>query len=400
MAKFKTLDQLDFKNKRTLIRVDLNVPISDGKVGDSSRIERLIPTIKEVLHRGGIPILLSHYGRPKGKFNPAMSLALLTQEISSSLDNHHVLFAENCIGPVADKMVKNLKTGEIGLLENLRFHEGEETNDLNFARSLANLGEIYINDAFSASHRAHASTCALAQLLPNAAGRLMQAELQALESAMHGAQHPIVAVVGGAKVSTKLEVLSNLIKNVDTIIIGGGMANTFLLAMGYEIGESLCEKSLTKTALNIIERSEKFNCKILLPSDAVVAHEFSSNTPSTTVSIESIPKNSMVLDLGPDTISQILSSFDAAKTILWNGPLGAFEIKPFDKATNTAANHVAKLTQNNMVVSIAGGGDTISALNQANAKSGFSYISTAGGAFLEWLEGKPLPGVEALKNKT
>ncbi len=398
MVQFLTLDQINLTSKRVLVRVDLNVPVVEGEISDSSRISRITPTINEIIDRKGIPILISHFGRPKGKVNPAMTLYPLTAEIKNVMRNDNVYFAKDCIGPIAEEVVKNLKDGEIGLLENLRYHKGEEKNDPIFAAALAKLADIYVNDAFSASHRAHASTNKIASLLPCAAGRLMQSELEALETALEKPQRPVVAIVGGSKVSTKISVLTNLIAKMDVIVIGGGMANTFLYSMGYDMGKSLLEKDLTNVALDIIDQAKSQGCKLILPTDVIVSEEFRSEAKHKAVDVIDIPQNAMALDLGPKTIASIKQIFKDAKTVVWNGPLGAFEIKPFDIATVAIAQFVADLSEQGKLISVAGGGDTISALNKAGVEKYFSYISTAGGAFLEWLEGKPLPGVEALKN--
>lgn len=395
---WKTLDDVDLDGKSVLVRVDLNVPMEAGAVTDTTRIERIKPTVEDVLGKGGKPILMAHFGRPKGKPNPDYSLAQIKGTVESVL-GHKVIFAENCIGGPAKKAVMAMEAGDIVLLENTRFHEGEEANDGVFAASLAALGEVYVNDAFSAAHRAHASTEALARLLPAAAGRLMQAELNALESALTEPERPVVAVVGGAKVSTKLDLLGNLVRKVNTLVIGGGMANTFLAAKGIEVGKSLAEHDMADTAREIMAKAEEAACDILLPVDVVAATEFAAHSNHVTVPAEECPADRMILDAGPETVVKVSEAFEHAKTVIWNGPLGAFEIEPFDNATNAAAQKAAELTRAGGLVTVAGGGDTVAALNKAGVANDFSYISTAGGAFLEWMEGKTLPGVAALNQE-
>jgi phosphoglycerate kinase len=392
---WKTLDDMDLAGKVVLTRVDINVPVDGGKVTDTTRIERITPTIKDILAKGGKPVLLAHFGRPNGKAVPEMSLKITIPALHAAF-GAPVIFADDCIGESARKAIETLPGQAVLLLENTRFHAGEEKNDPDFAQALASLGDIYCNDAFSAAHRAHASTEALARLLPACAGRLMQAELEALEKALTAPERPVVAVVGGAKVSTKLELLGNLIERVDTVVIGGGMANTFLAAQGFDVGKSLCEHEMTGTASEIIERSEAANCTLVLPVDVVVAKEFKADAAHEIVAANACPADSMILDAGPATIAQIAMVFEAAKTIVWNGPLGAFEIPPFNAATDAAAKRAAALTKAGRVLSVAGGGDTVAALNSSGAAQDFTYVSTAGGAFLEWLEGKVLPGVAAL----
>jgi len=398
MSNFKTIDDFDPRGKRVLVRVDLNVPVRDGSIGDSMRIERVAPTILELADRGARVILLSHFGRPKGKVVPGMTLRPIAEALPTELGGRAVAFAEDCIGPAAKMVVDQLADGDIALLENLRFHAGEEKNDPVFGAALAALGDIYVNDAFSAAHRAHASTTALAELLPAAAGRLMQIELDTLQKALEAPEHPVIALVGGAKVSTKLKLLANLIAKVDVLVIGGGMANTFLHAQGIDIAASLCEKDLADTAREVMAASEAANCKIVLPVDAVISREFRAGAPSEIVDINAVPEGGLILDIGPKSIDLITQQFDQAKTLMWNGPLGAFEIEPFDIATNAAAQAAGRLTQSGKLMSVAGGGDTVAALRHAGAADQFTYVSTAGGAFLEWLEGKALPGVEALKH--
>ncbi|MEO0945433.1 MAG: phosphoglycerate kinase [Pseudomonadota bacterium] len=392
---WKTLDDIDLADKSVLVRVDLNVPMENGAVTDKTRIERIVPTVNDIIERGGRLILMAHFGRPKGNPNPEMSLGLIKDTVAEVL-GRTVVFAEDCIGGPAKKAVAAQQPGEVVLLENTRFHAGEEGNDGLFAASLAALGEVYVNDAFSAAHRAHASTEALAQLRPAAAGRLMEAELRALEAALTEPERPVVAVVGGAKVSTKLDLLGNLVRKVDTLVIGGGMANTFLVAQGHEIGTSLAEHDMAETAREIMARADEAACTILLPIDIVCATEFAAGADNVTVSADACPSDRMILDAGPATVEKIAQTFENAKTVIWNGPLGAFEIAPFDQATMAAAQKAAALTKAGTLVTVAGGGDTVAALNAAGVADDFTYISTAGGAFLEWMEGKVLPGVAAL----
>jgi phosphoglycerate kinase len=392
---FKTLDDLDVSGKRVLVRVDLNVPMKDGKVTDATRIERAVPTLAELAAKGARVIVLSHFGRPDGKRVPELSLRPLVEPLSEALGKP-VAFAEDCIGPLAEEAVRGLKPGEVLLLENLRFHKEEEKNDPGFIDKLSVLGDIYVNDAFSAAHRAHASTEGLANRLPAAAGRLMQTELEALDKALGKPARPVCAVVGGAKVSTKLDLLGNLVGRVDKLIIGGGMANTFLHAQGIGVGKSLSEKDLAPTALDILAKAKAANCKVLLPVDAVVAPEFKANAPYQVVDIHACPDDQMILDVGPESIALYVEELTDCATLVWNGPLGAFEIKPFDAGTVALAEAVARLTSAGKLLSVAGGGDTVAALAAAGVVEKFSYVSTAGGAFLEWMEGKTLPGVAAL----
>lgn len=393
---WKTLDDIDMNGKVVLVRVDLNVPLEGGRVTDATRIERIVPTVRDILECGGKPVLMAHFGRPKGKTVPEMSLALIRDEVERHL-GVPVAFAEDCIGGPAKQAVANLREGEVLLLENTRFHAGEEGNDPEFAASLAALGEVYVNDAFSAAHRAHASTEAIARLLPAAAGRLMEAELKALEAALGEPERPVVAVVGGAKVSTKIELLGNLVRRVNTLVIGGGMANTFLAAKGIDVGKSLAEHDMTGTAREITQKAEEADCQILLPIDVVCATEFKAKADNVTVAADACPSDSMILDVGPQTVEAIAAAFENARTLIWNGPVGAFEIEPFDTATNAAARKAAELTRAGRLISVAGGGDTVAALNKAGVADDFTYVSTAGGAFLEWMEGKELPGVAALE---
>ena len=396
MTIFKTLDDVDVAGKRVLLRVDLNVPMKDGIVTDQTRIERVLPTIREISQKGGRVILLAHFGRPKGKPNVEMSLAPIAPVLSEVL-GRPVGFAENCIGPVAAGIVSGLQNGDVALLENTRFHDGEEKNATDFVDALASLGDIFVNDAFSAAHRAHASTEGLAHHLPSYAGRTMQAELEALEKGLGKPERPVVAVVGGAKVSSKIDLLQNLVARVDALVIGGGMANTFLAAQGISVGKSLCEHDLADTARTILKAADAAGCTIVLPTDAVIAREFKAGAASETVSVDDVPDDAMILDAGPQSVAVVNQWLDKAKTLVWNGPLGAFEIAPFDQATVSAARYAAGLTKAGKLVSVAGGGDTVAALNQAGAAADFTYVSTAGGAFLEWMEGKALPGVEVLK---
>ncbi len=396
MANFRTLDDLAVKGQRVLVRCDLNVPMKDGKVTDATRIERSAETLKALAAKGAKVIVLSHFGRPKGKRVPDMSLQPLAGPLGQAL-GRKVAFAGDCVGAPAEAAVKALREGEVLLLENLRFHDAEEANDPEFARQLASLGDLYVNDAFSCAHRAHASTEAIARLLPAAAGLLMQAELSHLQAALEHPKRPVMAVVGGAKVSTKLDLLGNLVGKVDCLVIGGGMANTFLFAQGAEIGKSLAERDLAGTAREILDKAKARNCRILLPLDAVVAAEFKANPPTRVVPASQVPAEQMILDVGPQSIAAINAEMARCKTLVWNGPLGAFETPPFDQATVAVAREAARLTKSGALLTVAGGGDTVAALAQAGVEESFSYVSTAGGAFLEWLEGKELPGVAALK---
>ena len=384
---FKTLDDFDLADKRVLVRVDINVPMADGKVTDDTRMRAILPTLREILDKGGRPILLAHFGRPKGQPNPDLSLAPLASPLSALLGSP-VNFSERPRDPAP---------GETVLVENTRFMSMEEANDPKMAQFLASCGDIFVNDAFSAAHRAHASTEGVARLLPSCAGRLMQVELEALGKALSDPERPVIAVVGGAKVSTKLDLLGNLLEKVDQIIIGGGMANTFLAAQGIDVGKSLCEHDLAETAREIMAKAKTANCELVLPSDVVVAREFAAGAPSEVVAATACPADAMILDAGPSSVADISARFESAKTVVWNGPLGAFEIEPFNIATNAAAQKAAELTQAGRLLSVAGGGDTVAALNGAGVADQFSYVSTAGGAFLEWLEGKTLPGVAALE---
>jgi phosphoglycerate kinase len=395
MKQFRTLDDVDVKGKRVLLRVDLNVPMENGRVTDTTRLDRVAPTITEIAQKGGKVILLAHFGRPKGR-DEKESLKPVAAELSRVI-NKPVAFAEDCIGEPAAKAVAAMKDGDILCLENTRFHKEEEKNDPAFVAELAKLGDIWVNDAFSAAHRAHASTEGLGHKLPAYAGRTMQAELEALSKALEAPAKPVIAIIGGAKVSTKIDLLENLVSKVDALVIGGGMANTFLHAQGVNIGKSLAEKDLAPTALRILEKAEAANCAIILPVDAVVAYHFAANAPSHAYGLDAVPAEGMILDVGPQSSVRIHAAIDDAKTLVWNGPVGAFELTPFDRGTMAAARHAAGRTKAKKLLSVAGGGDTVAALNQAGVASDFSYVSTAGGAFLEWMEGKPLPGVEVLK---
>ena len=396
MPRFHTIDDLDVAGKRVLLRADLNVPVKDGKVTDATRIERLAPTIEALIAKGAKTIVMSHFGRPKG-VDPSQSLKPLVGPLSQAISGRHVQFASDCVGPEAKKVVDALKPGEVALLENLRFHPEEEKNDPGFAKQLAALGDVYIDDAFSAAHRAHASIEALAHLLPHAVGKLMQAELEALSAALEHPQKPVMALVGGSKVSTKLDLLKFIVSKVDKLAIGGAMANTFLFAQGRGIGRSLCEREMADTARDILKAAEKRGCEIILPDDAVTAGKLEAGVMTRTVGINAVPSDAMILDIGPDSVKRIEEALGECKTLVWNGPVGAFEVKPFDRATVALAKKVAELTAAKKLLSVAGGGDTVAALAAAGVEYQFTYVSTAGGAFLEWLEGKALPGVAALK---
>ena len=395
MTAFKTLDALDPKGKRILLRVDLNVPMDGGRVTDATRIERVLPTINELSHKGGRVVLLAHFGRPKGQRVESESL----RPVIGALEQHlkrKIVFADDCVGPDADKVVASLKDGDVALLENTRFHKGEEKNDPAFAAELAKNGDVFVNDAFSAAHRAHASTEGLTHILPSYAGRTMQAELEALSSALTNPARPVMAVVGGAKVSTKLELLGNLVEKAQYLVIGGGMANTFLFAQGKAVGKSLCERDLADTARAILQKAATVGCEIVLPLDAVVAQKFEAHAPSHVVTVDHVGADDMILDVGPKSVAHVEDLLQKCKTLVWNGPFGAFELPPFDAGTNAIARTAARLTVEGRLLSVAGGGDTVAALNHAHAGESFTYVSTAGGAFLEWLEGKTLPGVAAL----
>jgi phosphoglycerate kinase len=397
MGSFRTLDQADVKGKRVLLRVDLNVPMESGKVTDATRIERVAPTITELAGKGAKVIILAHFGRPKGP-DPKESLKPVAAAVEQVV-KRPVAFAEDCIGPKAEAAVAAMKPGEILCLENTRFHKGEEKNDPAFVTELARLGDLWVNDAFSAAHRAHASTEGLGQKLPGYAGRTMQAELEALDRALGTPKRPVVAIVGGAKVSTKLDLLENLITKVQGLVIGGAMANTFLHAQGMNVGKSLVEKDLADTARRILDKAERASCAIILPVDAIVAFHFQAHAPSQAYGVDAIPADGMMLDVGGQSIERVKGAIDDAATVVWNGPMGAFEMQPFDKGTVAVARHAAARTKAGKLISVAGGGDTVAALNAAGVADSFTYVSTAGGAFLEWMEGKALPGVEVLRQK-
>jgi phosphoglycerate kinase len=393
---FRTLDDASVSGKRVLLRVDLNVPMEHGRVTDATRIDRVLHTIHEIAKTGGKVILLAHFGRPKGGPDEANSLRPVAAAVAEHLQQP-VAFAPDCIGEVAAKAIAAMKDGDVLLLENTRFHKGEEKNDPAFVDDLARLGDLYVNDAFSAAHRAHASTEGVAHKLPAFAGRAMQAELEALGKALEAPKRPLVAIVGGAKISSKLDLLSNLVAKVDALVIGGGMANTFLNAQGYQVGKSLCEKDLAETARAILAKAQETRCAILLPVDAIVAFQFAAHAPSHDYGVDAIPETGMMLDIGQLSIDRIKAAINEAETVVWNGPLGAFELAGFEQGTYQLAHHVAARTREGKLVSVAGGGDTVAALNGAGVAQDFSYVSTAGGAFLEWMEGKALPGVEALR---
>ncbi|MFZ9633600.1 MAG: phosphoglycerate kinase [Alphaproteobacteria bacterium] len=392
----RSLGDLEGAGRRVLLRADLNVPMKDGKVTDATRIERLAPTIRELAGAGARVVVLSHFGRPDGQRRDDMSLRPLAGALSGALGGAPVSFASDCIGPEARAMVDRLADGQVGLLENLRFHAGEEANDPMFAKQLAKLGDVYVNDAFSAAHRAHASTAALARLLPSAAGRLMQAELEALGRALEHPRRPLAAIVGGSKVSSKLDLLGNLLSRVDLLVIGGGMANTFLFAEGVDVGRSLCERDMAPTARDIARAARDAGKRILLPVDVVVAPGLADGAAAATVAVDAIPADRMVLDIGPRSVSATAEALSGCRTLVWNGPVGAFEHAPFDAGTTAIAKEVARLVAAGRLDAIAGGGDTVAALAHAGVEDRLTYVSTAGGAFLEWLEGKTLPGVAAL----
>ncbi|MFO1156341.1 MAG: phosphoglycerate kinase [Rhodospirillales bacterium] len=396
MADIRTIDDLDVAGKRVLVRVDFNVPMKEGKVTDTTRIDRTVPSLQELAGKGAKVIILSHLGRPKGKKNMEFTQKPVAEALAKALGKP-VAFAPDCIGPEAKAVGDKLQPGEFAMLENVRFYPQEEKNDLEFAKQLAELGDVLVSDAFSCSHRAHASVEALAKLIPSCAGRLMQAEIEALSAALEAPKRPAAALVGGAKISTKLDVLGNLTEKVDQVIIGGAMANTFLAAQGKDVGKSLCEHDMLDNARAIMEKAEGNGCEIVLPSDAVVAAEFKEGTPSSTVDVNAVPADKMILDVGAHSIDDLKSRLTGLKTLMWNGPLGAFEVAPFDKGTNAVAQEAAKLTKAGSLMSVAGGGDTVAALAHAGVEKDFSYVSTAGGAFLEWLEGKTLPGVAVLR---
>jgi len=396
---WKTLDDMDLDGKNVLIRVDVNVPVENGKVTDTTRLDRIAPTVLEVLSKGGHPILLSHFGRPTRGFDLSMSTQQVAPALSQVL-NRRVHFASSCIGKTAREAVDTLPEGDVLLLENTRFHAGEKQNDIEFAQDLAALGDVFVSDTFSTAHRAHASVAAIATLLPSCAGRLMEEELKALTNSLSEPERPVLAVVGGAKVSSKLVLLKNLIGPMDKIVIGGGMANTFLAAQGHKVGQSLCEHDLQDTAREILAAAEAAQCEIILPVDVVVAREFKEFAENKIRKADDCPRDTMILDAGPDSVENICQKLEDVKTVIWNGPLGAFEIPPFNTATDAVALKVAEMTEDGKILSVAGGGDTVAALKKSGAADSFSYISTAGGAFLEWMEGKTLPGVAALDDTT
>jgi len=392
---FSILDDLNVTGKKVLVRMDLNVPMSGGKVRDMTRILRQLPTIKELRGQGAKIIIIAHLGRPEG-YDPDLSLATLVDPLSEALGGKPVRFGLDCVGSEAERATAEMQDGDVVLLENLRFHKEEEKNEAGFATKLASLAEIYVNDAFSCSHRAHASVVGVAERLPMAAGRLMQAELETLEGIFHKPQLPLGAVIGGSKISTKLGILDHLIERVNKLVIGGAMAHTFLAAQGYKVGKSLYEPDLLDTAQHILSHAKKTGCEVILPSDVVVAEAFEKHAPNRVVSIDAIPENAMALDIGVESVIRMTQAMAECKTVLWNGPMGAFETAPFDAGTIMLARMVAKQTAAGQLHSVAGGGDTVAALSHAGLFDGFSYLSTAGGAFLEWMEGKPLPGVAAL----
>lgn len=393
---YRTLDDVNLNGKVVLVRVDINVPVKDGVVTDATRIERIVPTIRDILAAGGKPVLMAHFGRPKGQVVPELSLRVTLPALEAAF-GQPVFFADDAGGKRAGSWINDMKAGDILLLENLRFNAGEQANSPEFAAELAILGDVYCNDAFSAAHRAHASTAGIAALMPSCAGRLMQTELGALESALGNPKHPVCAVVGGAKVSTKLELLGNLVSKVDHLVIGGGMANTFLAAQGINVGKSLAEHEMKDTALEILVKAKAAGCEIILPTDIVVAREFKANAEHQILPVDKCPADAMILDAGPDTMQKINATIAASKTLVLNGPLGVFEMPPFHTATFGMLDQIASQTGKGELVSIAGGGDTVAAINASGHGDDFTYISTAGGAFLEWMEGKTLPGVAALE---
>ena len=394
---FRTLDKAEVRGRRALVRVDFNVPMEDGRIGDDTRLRAALPTIEDLRSRGARVILLSHFDRPKGRRVPSMSLQPLVKPLSALLLGAPVAFADDCIGEAAEKAVAALKDGDVLLLENLRFHAGEEANDPDFVAALARLGDLYVDDAFSAAHRAHASTEGLAHRLPAYAGRAMQTELEHLEKALGSPERPVMGIVGGAKVSTKLDLLQNLVGRLQFLAIGGGMANTFLYAQGHDVGASLCEKDMADTARKILKEADAKGCRILLPTDVVVALKVEPGAASRTVDLDHVGPEDRILDVGDKSLAVLLDAMSGCRTLVWNGPLGVFEVPPFDKGTVAAARHAAALASSGKLIAVAGGGDTVSALNAAGVTREFTFVSTAGGAFLEWMEGKTLPGVKALE---
>ena len=392
---FRTLDQADLKDKRALVRVDFNVPMQDGAISDDTRLRAALPTIARLRAAGAKVILLAHFDRPKGKVVPAMSLKPVAEPLAR-LIGAPVAFADDCVGPVAAAAIAALKAGGVLLLENLRFHPGEEKNDADFAKALAAEGDLFVNDAFSAAHRAHASTEGVARLMPAYAGEAMRRELEALDKALGQPERPVLGIVGGSKVSTKLDLLGHLVTKLDRLAIGGGMANTFLFAQGHDVAASFCEKDLAVTARSIIAQAEKHGCELLLPVDVVTAERMEPGAEASVRLLGELAETDRILDAGPQSVERLISAMDASKTLVWNGPLGVFEIPPFDAGTVAAAKHAAQLANSGKLVAVAGGGDTVSALNAAGVVEDFTFVSTAGGAFLEWMEGKTLPGVQAL----
>lgn len=396
LSEMRTTADIDVAGRRVLVRADLNVPLRDGTVTDTTRLERLVPSLRSLAERGARVVVLSHFGRPKGVANPDLSLAPVARKLAALLAPLNVCFVADCIGPTAEAGIAALADGDVAVLENLRFHAGEERNDVSFAQALAANGDLFVGDAFSCAHRAHASTDAIARLLPAYAGALMMEEIAALRAALEQPERPAVAVVGGAKVSTKIPVLTNLVGKLDKLIIGGGMANTFLQVRGYQIGNSLAEPNFAAMVADIQAAADAAGCDIVLPVDAVVAPEFKAGAPASVVNIDAVPDDAMILDVGPASVANLTDLIGTCRTLLWNGPLGAFEIEPFGQGTFALAREAAKLTAAGNLVSVAGGGDTVAALNAAGVTGDFTYVSTAGGAFLEWLEGKALPGIVAL----
>ena len=397
MTAFKIIDDYDVAGKTVLVRGDLNVPMKDGAVTDTTRLDRFAPTLLELADKGAKVVVMSHFGRPKGQRKPEFTLRPVAAALEKALGGKPVAFVDDCIGPSVEAAIAALQPGQFLMLENLRFYAEEEKNDPEFAKKLAALGDIYVNDAFSAAHRAHASTEGIAHYLPSAAGRLMQEELDALTKALETPMRPVMGVVGGAKISTKLDLLGNLVEKMDVLVLGGGMANTFLAARGTDIGKSLCEKDMLDAARSIMEKAKAENCELMLPVDAVEAKELAAGVTTQTVPIDQVGADDMILDVGPESVKALNAKLDTCHTVLWNGPLGAFEVAPFDVGTNLTATHAAELTENGRLLSVAGGGDTVSALRKAGVIGQFTYVSAAGGAFLEWLEGKDLPGVAALR---